>query len=109
MNSVNVYYTVNNYFNKFMLGKSDVPVKLGTTHVRIPCRMPVNNMNAAPLLDVVFSYFNWVQFNGEAPKHINDYAQANNTHASMSVGDIVKINETYYMCAFSGWTEINVC
>jgi hypothetical protein len=71
-------------------------------------------------LEKAFFHFNWqsIEHEGEAPEHINLIANFSNTHASMSVGDIVKIEymeivmsgeiyrTRYFQCAPQGWNRI---
>ena len=74
------------------------------------------------ILSNAFEYFNWMTDDrfGQAPDYVNLKARFNNSHASMSVGDIVKIQypfihegitspvvvTRYFECASIGWTEI---
>lgn len=53
------------------------------------------------ILESIFYFYNWIDNDPEEFQFIGT------DHSSMSVGDIVGINEEYYICAFIGWKKIN--
>jgi hypothetical protein len=86
---------------------SETHCLIGKTTLEIPEGYP----NSAVCEDT-FHAFNWMTKgrNGAAPKEINDRAREFDSHASMSVGDIVVIhrgaNTSIYQCRSYSWRLI---
>ena len=73
------------------------------------------------ILRIAFNHFNWMTDDrmGQAPDEVNLIARYNNTHSSMSVGDVVRLQygiyssdngivvvTRYFECLPVGWEEI---
>lgn len=63
----------------------------------------ISGKNKEKIFDALQS-FNWSP-NGEAYEFI---VSKNLSHTSMSVGDIIRIDGTYYLCESIGWSIINI-
>ena len=95
-------------------GKDDrlTPIRLNHTHYRVPVSMEFTPerlfTDPEHVLAKAFDYFNWVQWEFDAPDEVNACAHQYETHASQSVGDIVEIEgEGYWMVKGSGWKKLS--
>ena len=65
------------------------------------------------ILSRLFSIFNHDRYNPLSYYHPCQegghqyWVRAEGVHTSMSVGDVVQINDTYYFCDNIGWTQLN--
>jgi hypothetical protein len=87
---------------------SNYPIILNKTHKLIPAILYRDDSYSSKLelCEAAFNFFNWVHSNFTAPSEVNSFCRDNETHASMSVGDIVQINDTYWLCKSFSFQEI---
>jgi hypothetical protein len=56
------------------------------------------------ILDDLFRQFNW--HGGSPPKDIAGVIRKLELHSSMSVGDVIALDDRFYVCATSGWAVL---
>ena len=117
---IQIYYWDRQHIN-FLMDTTGITVEnLNKTHVK----MPRDYVKEAPLVDLInfydgkiegfleelFSMYN----NDEGSRRRNPFGhpecqkfiRENKTHTSMSVGDVIQINEKYFVCENEGWREL---
>lgn len=112
--------------------KGTLPFIVSVTHrqqiplleTHIPISQKIFSYEKGAMMDVLegaFTYFNWVTNgrDGAAPDEVNFLAMLHNSHASMSVGDVVQVtafagsdvyrpHNWYFICTNFGWEEVTV-
>ncbi|MDF2534213.1 MAG: hypothetical protein K0R18_370 [Bacillales bacterium] len=68
---------------------------------------PPNHSNES-MLEAYFELFNWVHEGFQPNDPELGFNRNGADHTSMSVGDIVEIDGIKYLCAGSGWTEVQM-
>jgi len=59
------------------------------------------------VLDKIFSLFNHYSTNPMSREEAQQWIRNNNvSHTSMSIGDVVALDDEYYVCDTEGWTKI---
>jgi len=58
------------------------------------------------ILDKVFKLMNQDNTNPMTRPEMQEWIRKNTTHTSMSVGDVIKVDNKYYVCKDIGWKEI---
>ncbi len=101
MNNIKAWYAVNVTAGNFG-NVEEKAVVLNVTHKLLPVAF-----SDGEGLVVVFDLYNWVQSGFKAPEIVNEFARDNDSHCSMSVGDIAEIDDKFYICLPVGWKEIN--
>ena len=87
-------------------------VELGVTHVCLPTLLVTTEVfeHTESYLGQAFTHFNWVHDFDDVAALIQAFVRSNNTHTSMSVGDIVELvdlNEFYMVQSF-GWKKLDI-
>ena len=101
---INAWYAVGN-----AQLKKNARIILGVTHHRLPVNLDTkgDSNNVEEHLEQAFATFNWVHRDFIAPTWINKFARLIDSHASMSVGDVLEVeNGSYWMCDSFGWKPI---
>tara|TARA_R100000742_G_C4273044_1_gene92466 strand:+ start:346 stop:684 length:339 start_codon:yes stop_codon:yes gene_type:complete len=84
---------------------------LANTHVQLPITSEQIGYTDECEIDYIFFAMNGFESNPLSVGHptggLQDWMEEVGIgHTSMSVGDVVSINGTYYACARSGWTQL---
>lgn len=107
---ISAWHSTDLYPSAFKLGVTPNvldAITLGTTHILIPVTYTTETDDHSTALEEAFSFFNWVHVDFYAPQEVNDVCRDHNSHASMSVGDVVELDDgTFWYCAPIGWKQI---
>ncbi len=108
---IKAWHANNEYFaevTSFIFSKDRPSFALNDTHVELPVSTSVEG-DSVYLLEKAFEFFNFCVSDHITINTINDFAANNNTHTSMSIGDIVEFVETkeFWICECIGWTKLD--
>lgn len=66
-----------------------------------------NNTETEEVCNKIFNLFNGDD-NPLSTQSKQNFIRENNTHTSMSIGDIIYINDGYYICRTMGFSKLNI-
>lgn len=97
------------YFKGFTSGIK-APENPNMENYELVCNYPIqrsSNDTDEFILEVMFELFNWVNEEIQPDnKELGFYKPESVFHTSMSVGDIVEINNEKYICDSIGWKKL---
>lgn len=92
-----------NYVYMFSLGKGVKKENLNTTHVKI--YEILTQMDLDNYLEHCFSRFN-SDNNPLLEEPYQKFIKENKLHTSLSVGDVIQLEDKFYVCKGFGWEEL---
>ena len=96
-------------FTKLMFSKRSPDVEIGVTHIELPMTFTSEEDETDAILGSAFSYFNFIDADLILINEINKFVTENDTHTSMSPGDIIEMSELkqFWRCEWMGWTRLD--
>ena len=110
---VQIYYWNRQHID-FLMNTTGIAIEnLNETHVKVPTSRPrFVCIGYDPMLDIhnmledLFCKYNHEDKNPLGSVNGQKFVRENKTHTSMSVGDVIQINEKYFVCKDEGWREL---
>ena len=106
---VSAWHSNYDYMREAFTSKDEIPkVELGVTHGLLPVSFEIDEEDVKYAQNRAFEFFNWVHEDFIAPDAVNQFAREFSSHASMSVGDLVQVGDTFWYCASIGWEQLSL-